>query len=186
MPWAASLSHVRRQHTVPAKEKDYYAVLSVSSHATHGQIKDAYYKLSMKYHPDHNKNTEEAHEKFTEITEAYSVLGNYELRRKYDKGIFHREASPHMEHRRPTRPHTGSVRPKFNFDEFYRMHYTEALRRHQRQASEKKAAKERAAETTVPVKMQRFLIACVATSVFLGGWYLAHFRKRDKTTRVGY
>lgn len=184
-PWAASSSQQLRQYSIPAKEKDYYAVLDLSPHATHSQIKDAYYKLSMKYHPDRNKNAEEAHQKFTEITEAYSVLGNYELKRRYDKGIFRKEEDSHTEHRRPTRPHTGPVRPKFNFDEFYRNHYGEALRSHQRQAHEKKAAKVRAEEMTVPLNIQRFLIACVATSIFFGGWYITNFRKHDRT-KAGY
>ena len=187
-PWVASSFQGRQQcrlFTTPVKEKDYYAILNISPNATHGQVKDAYYKLSMTYHPDHNKGSEDAHQKFTEITEAYSVLGKYELRRKYDKGMFHKEETPHTEHRRPSKHHKGTVRPKFNFDEFYRMHYGEALRRHQRQTHEKKAAKDRAEEMTVPTNVQRFLIACVATSIFLGGWYLAFFRKHNRT-KVGY
>lgn len=71
------------------KPKDLYAILNVSPSATQQQVKDSYYKLSMKYHPDRNMGSPQAHQKFTSITEAYSVLGQYDLRRKYDKGIFY-------------------------------------------------------------------------------------------------
>lgn len=71
------------------KPKDLYSILEVSPYATQQQVKDAYYKLSMKYHPDRNKGSIEAHHKFTDLTEAYSILGQYELRKKYDKGLLH-------------------------------------------------------------------------------------------------
>ena len=71
------------------KPKDLYAVLGVSPAATQQQVKQAYYKLSMKYHPDRNKGTPDAHQKFTELTEAYSILGQYDLRKRYDKRILH-------------------------------------------------------------------------------------------------
>ena len=69
------------------KPKDLYSVLEITPSATQQQVKDAYYKLSMKYHPDRNKGSPEAHRKFTDLTEAYSILGQHDLRRKYDKGL---------------------------------------------------------------------------------------------------
>lgn len=50
-------------------------------------MKSAYYSLSMQYHPDKNKDDLEAAEKFREITAAYEVLGNFRLRKLYDKGM---------------------------------------------------------------------------------------------------
>lgn len=71
-----------------AKNKSHYDVLGVTPKATQGDIKSAYYKLSMIHHPDRNKGSSEALAKFREISEAYEVLGNYKLRRLYDKGMF--------------------------------------------------------------------------------------------------
>lgn len=70
-----------------AKSKDFYDDLEIPRTATQSEIKSAYYTLSMFYHPDKNK-TEQAHEKFRRITEAYEVLGNFRTRRMYDKGLF--------------------------------------------------------------------------------------------------
>ena len=78
------------------KPKDLYAILDVPLSATQQQVKDAYYKLSMKYHPDRNMGSPEAHQKFTSLTEAYSVLGQYHQRKKYDKGLLHQHfQQPH-------------------------------------------------------------------------------------------
>jgi len=81
------------------KPRDLYAVLDVSPSATQQQVKDAFYKLSLKYHPDRNQGSLEAHQRFTDLTEAYSVLGQYELRKKYDKGLLHQyHGKPHTVH----------------------------------------------------------------------------------------
>lgn len=68
-----------------ADKKDYYEVLGVAKDATADQIKSAYRKLAMKYHPDRNPDNPEAKEKFTEISEAYEVLSNPEKRQRYDQ-----------------------------------------------------------------------------------------------------
>lgn len=65
--------------------KDYYKVLGVERSATQDQIKKAYRKLAVKYHPDKNPGDKAAEEKFKEISEAYQVLGNEESRKKYDE-----------------------------------------------------------------------------------------------------
>jgi len=64
--------------------KDYYEVLGVSRNATQEEIKKAFRKLAMKYHPDRNKGNKEAEEKFKEINEAYAVLSDPEKRKLYD------------------------------------------------------------------------------------------------------
>jgi molecular chaperone DnaJ len=66
-----------------ASKRDYYGVLGVSKSASETEIKDAYRKLAMKYHPDRNKSPE-AEEKFKEISEAYAVLSDTNKRRQYD------------------------------------------------------------------------------------------------------
>lgn len=67
------------------RKRDYYEVLGVAKDATADQIKSAYRKLAMKYHPDRNPDNPEAKEKFTEISEAYEVLSNPEKRQRYDQ-----------------------------------------------------------------------------------------------------
>ena len=66
-------------------KKDYYEILSVKRNATDAEIKKAYKKLARQYHPDVNPGNKEAEEKFKEISEAYHVLSNKELKKKYDQ-----------------------------------------------------------------------------------------------------
>lgn len=65
--------------------KDYYSILGVNKSATAEEIKKAFRKLAVKYHPDRNPNNKAAEEKFKEISEAYEVLGDTEKRQKYDQ-----------------------------------------------------------------------------------------------------
>ncbi|MBS0031277.1 DnaJ C-terminal domain-containing protein [Chitinophaga sp. 22321] len=65
--------------------KDYYKVLGVEKTATAEQIKKAYRKLAVKYHPDKNPGDKVAEDKFKEINEAYEVLSDAEKRKKYDQ-----------------------------------------------------------------------------------------------------
>ncbi len=65
--------------------KDYYKVLGVERKAPADQIKKAYRKLAVKYHPDKNPDNKQAEERFKEISEAYDVVGNAEKRKKYDE-----------------------------------------------------------------------------------------------------
>ena len=66
-------------------KRDYYEVLGVSKTATPEEIKKAYRKLAMKYHPDRNPGDKEAEAKFKEAAEAYDVLSDPEKRQKYDQ-----------------------------------------------------------------------------------------------------
>lgn len=63
---------------------DYYKILGVSKTASDSEIKKAYRKLAMKYHPDHAKGDARAEERFKEISEAYAVLSDKEKRQQYD------------------------------------------------------------------------------------------------------
>ena len=68
-----------------AQNKDYYNILGVDKTADDKQIKSAYRKLSLKFHPDKNPGNKEAEEKFKEINEAYEVLSDEEKRSTYDR-----------------------------------------------------------------------------------------------------
>ncbi len=65
-------------------KRDYYEVLGVNKSASADQIKSAYRKLAVKYHPDKNKGDKGAEEKFKEASEAYHVLSNSERKQNYD------------------------------------------------------------------------------------------------------
>ncbi|KAG9348345.1 hypothetical protein JZ751_002080 [Albula glossodonta] len=127
----------------------YYDILKVSPSATQAQIKTAYYKQSFIHHPDKNAGSEEAVQRFSEISEAYAVLGSVALRRKYDRGILSksdvqgagrppgqetRSSSTTGQHQARSR-HTHATgvggKPMFDFDAFYQAHYGEQLQREQ-------------------------------------------------------
>lgn len=66
-------------------KRDYYEVLGVSKNATADEIKKAYRKLAIKFHPDKNPDDKEAEEKFKEAAEAYDVLSNADKKARYDQ-----------------------------------------------------------------------------------------------------
>ena len=68
-----------------AEKRDYYEVLGVAKNATADEIKKAYRKKAVQYHPDRNPGDKEAEEKFKEAAESYDVLSDADKRAKYDK-----------------------------------------------------------------------------------------------------
>ena len=68
-----------------AEKRDYYEVLGVSRDASAEDIKKAYRKLALKYHPDRNPDDKVAEEKFKEAAEAYDVLSDPDKKAKYDQ-----------------------------------------------------------------------------------------------------
>ncbi|MDD7408801.1 MAG: molecular chaperone DnaJ [Anaerovoracaceae bacterium] len=68
-----------------ADKRDYYEVLGIQKGASESEIKSAFRKQAMKYHPDRNPGDKEAEEKFKEVNEAYSVLSDPEKKDRYDR-----------------------------------------------------------------------------------------------------
>lgn len=133
----------------------YYDVLRVSPGATQSQIKTAYYKQSLIYHPDKNPGSKDATQRFSEISEAYTVLGNVGLRRKYDRGILShsdvqgagRPSSRPTQHQqqhqhRARRFSQSGGKAMFDFDAFYQAHYGEQLQREQAMRARKQRLEE--------------------------------------------
>ena len=65
--------------------RDYYNILGVSRSASADEIRSAYRKLAMQYHPDRNAGDKQAEEKFKEVNEAYQVLSDPQKRKRYDQ-----------------------------------------------------------------------------------------------------
>ncbi len=78
-------SEQRGEFLAANTKRDYYEVLGVARAATEVEIKSAYRKLAMTYHPDRNPNNPDAEDKFKEITEAYAILADGEKRSLYDR-----------------------------------------------------------------------------------------------------
>ena len=68
-----------------ADKRDYYEVLGVQKGASTEEIKKAYRKQALKYHPDRNPDNKEAEEKFKEASEAYEILSDDDKRARYDQ-----------------------------------------------------------------------------------------------------
>src|SRR6266550_8457808 len=66
-------------------KRDYYEVLGVTRTSNDQEIKSAYRRLAVRYHPDKNPNDASAEEKFKEAAEAYGILADAEQRRRYDR-----------------------------------------------------------------------------------------------------
>ena len=74
-------------------KRDYYEVLGIEKTASEDEIKKAYRKIAIKYHPDRNPGNKEAEEKFKEAAEAYDVLHDPQKRQQYDQFGFDGPAS---------------------------------------------------------------------------------------------
>ncbi|XP_018023100.1 dnaJ homolog subfamily C member 30, mitochondrial [Hyalella azteca] len=114
-------------------KKSYYEILEISEKSTQAQIKEAYYKLSLKYHPDQQQDCIDASEKFRAISEAYEVLINLQKKKLYDKGLYKTTAgpdTPSSDEKRSSQAVTP-VRQKpstFYVDEWHQKHYSQMIK----------------------------------------------------------
>ncbi|XP_036675203.3 dnaJ homolog subfamily C member 30, mitochondrial [Drosophila suzukii] len=144
---------LRKLHLSQRQQISHYDALGIGRSCTQNEIKAAYYKLSMLYHPDRNQGSESAAKKFREINQAYEILGNYRLRRLYDKGIVHTAgaqyaqdvqdvAEPVVEDDPETKFYKSRFQksrvadsegrtPIYDFDEWSRNHYGKSFDRRQ-------------------------------------------------------
>ncbi|KAF3688616.1 DnaJ -like protein subfamily B member 9 Microvascular endothelial differentiation gene 1 protein [Channa argus] len=98
-------------------KKDYYDILGLPKEATERQIKKAFHKLAMKYHPDKNKSPD-AEVRFREIAEAYEILSDAKRRREYDQ---FGDTSAFFSGETQSRQRRGAHQPfSFNFDDLFK------------------------------------------------------------------
>ncbi|GCC29820.1 uncharacterized protein [Chiloscyllium punctatum] len=177
-----------RNNAVPLPQGSntlYYDILKISPSATQSQIKSAYYKQSFRYHPDRNAGSEEAALRFTQINEAYSVLGSVTLRKKYDRGIL--TAADLRSGKKPSEKaqtsaskqsqawsssdKLSSEKSMFNFDEFYKAHYGEQLAREQTQRWRRMQLRKNKESLEGRWHIQK-LMEMTVTAMLIGGLFL--------------
>ncbi|XP_047248488.1 dnaJ (Hsp40) homolog, subfamily C, member 30b [Girardinichthys multiradiatus] len=190
----AARCYSRRSEEAPLLHRSkstYYDLLNVSPNATQSQIKTAYYKQSFIYHPDKNLGSKEATQRFSEISEAYTVLGNISLRKKYDRGILSQsdlqsggthsfkyassrskssQQQQHYHHQQRSRrfSQTGG-RPMFDFDAFFQAHYGEQLQRERDLRAKKKQMEEMQKERVYKFREKKILEFTLVMLVAMSG-----------------
>ena len=170
--------HYAAHHRWPAsrkKEKTYYEVLGITPNVTQAQVKEAFFKLSKVYHPDKNAGSKEAQRQFAAINEAYSVLRNVTLRKRYDRGTL-RQQDVHgemSEEEKAKEKHAGdpiytesglpfhkeAERYAKSMDDFFSNHYKEARVKEQRDRAERKQRMDEYMELQQKAKMSPLILA---------------------------
>ena len=160
-------------HRKPTK-KNYYRILGVSPKATQAQIKNAFYKLSLKHHPDKHKGSEESHDRFQEISEAYNVIGNLEERKIYDRElIVDGQLSADQAH--AYHPPASPSKPRksiYNFDEWTRAHYSRQLNKNQQSKWQKVEDLEELNKPKMKVGSFRIIVLAATAVVFAISYYI--------------
>lgn len=172
----------------------YYDILKVTPNATQSQIKTAYYKQSFIYHPDKNPGNIDASQVFSEISEAYTVLGNITLRRKYDRGILSEsdvrgagkpsskdsssKATGPTQHQQRARKFTQpDGKPIYDFDAFYKAHYGDQLQREQQLRDMKKRMQEMEEQNRKGRQQKTILEILVTVLIVSAGLLLYNVKK---------
>ncbi|KAJ2785542.1 hypothetical protein H4R18_000487 [Coemansia javaensis] len=193
-----------------AQRVNHYAVLGVAPGATASEIKSAFYRCSMQWHPDRNPGADDAHRQFLKISEAYSVLGNEQKRHAYDRALRIRTASSgyggarhstafsssgeYSSVRRP--PSTGyqrpegtyarytspGQRPRSNFAEWERQHYWATKERAEgiRRDAQRSRATSRYTDLQISV-VQFWELVVVFGVVFGAAWSLSGLVRPERS-----
>ena len=165
------------------KKKNYYEILKVSKNAFVDEIKKAYRKLAMEYHPDRNPNNKEAEEKFKEATEAYEILSDEKKRFQYDKFSFQVVNNDFA---------SDYGRGEFDYSSFYEYHYEKEWNR--KEENKYKKYKENKLEEWIffyiMISLVEFCSFCLsayigAFNIILGiiSFYIFHFLYYNKLVR---
>lgn len=154
--------------------KSHYEALNIPKTATYKEIKDAYYRLSMIYHPDKNKGSKEAANIFRDITSAYEVLGNVRQRRLYDNSANLVQRNSHHTFRQPfetmntkTDLNKTNVQSRdYNFTKSSKAHYSKIYQR-QFAARESISYKKINEELFMQQKTYMVLVTMIFSSLFI-------------------
>lgn len=119
----SNFSPARCYSTRQKSSKNHYDTLKITPHATQNEVKTAYYKLTLQYHPDKNQS-EYAKQKFQDISEAYEVLSNHELRKNYDRRmmLYQQPADEKSMPQYKDKVYSGTSKI-YNFDAWTQAHY---------------------------------------------------------------
>lgn len=170
----------------------YYDILGVTPAATQAQIKTAYYKQSFLFHPDRNAGSDAATARFSEISEAYTVLGNKSLRKKYDRGLL--SLSDLAGTARASGKDTagsGAKQPGTSrrsvmepggqekmFDDFLKSHYQEQLRRDKELRVRREEFLKKQTESFEEKKNDWMVEMGIAVMIVVTAGLLLHLRSR--------
>ncbi|XP_002406923.3 dnaJ homolog subfamily C member 30, mitochondrial [Ixodes scapularis] len=177
--WGTTLSS---RQSASRKSRTLYDILEVTPQASANEIKAAYYRLSMKYHPDKNRGSDTSNQRFQEITVAYDTLSSEALRTKYDEETIGTR-SPLRQSRGPTtdwqrpgkKPIMKGRTPIYNFDEFYRQHYGDAVKSYQeRKAQYEEGVREAAREKPDSVFYVNVMLLFMVFLIAFEAWHNGH------------
>jgi len=166
------LDNINTNTILFAVHKSHYEALNISKTATHKEIKDAYYRLSMIYHPDKNKGSKEAANVFRDITSAYEVLGNVRQRRLYDSGTNPVQKNSQFTSRQPFETmniktdlyKTNVYSRDYNFSEWSKAHYSNI---YQRQFTAREKISRRKMNEKFAMQQQTYIIFTLMISASL-------------------
>eukprot|EP00039_Didymoeca_costata_P030063 m.27734 g.27734 ORF g.27734 m.27734 type:complete len:165 (+) comp7928_c0_seq1:233-727(+) len=145
---------------------NFYEVLGIKSGATTAEVKSAYYERSLKYHPDHNPGCKIAEAKFSELQEAYKVLGQEHLRERYDFVNHKRKPSSQMRNIRKSGAFTDS-KVRYDLNSFYQQHYGKALREEQIRRQKREEERKKLEAVSASGENKWYLLTAVVLCGFI-------------------